>query len=347
MGLDKKIALIFDYDLTLTEEFQQTHYFKQNFKAIQKEYDGLKIKSPKTGEEIKISIKEPSDYFKLSDLWTTPHNGIGYVMQMVHDAKKGILKNFTAAGLKKAGAKVELSPGLPDFFKNLRNEWKDVCELDYYIVSVGLLPFIEGSSIAKSGQINKIFATELFDLDSFWSGRKQRYFDCAREVVSPFNKTAHAIEVAKGDKERLNNILKHKDYACDYRNTLCFGDGSSDISQFAYLRRKGARILAVYEHNSTEAYDRIRTNMLIQDRANAILPRDYRKGSDLWTHVNQVIDSMMKRRCQFDPELIDMARKKKLRNREIRGLVKKHLEKCSHCSSLNDTKFVQPDNEEE
>ena len=38
----KRIAIIFDYDLTMTEEFQQVPYLQDNFRAIQKEYDGRK-----------------------------------------------------------------------------------------------------------------------------------------------------------------------------------------------------------------------------------------------------------------------------------------------------------------
>ena len=107
--LEKRIAIIFDYDLTMTEEFQQVPYLQDNFRAIQKEYDGREIVNPKTGEKITLSIKEPADYFKLSDLWGEPHNGVGYVQQMLYDARKGILKNFTEDGLKAAGAKVQVS----------------------------------------------------------------------------------------------------------------------------------------------------------------------------------------------------------------------------------------------
>jgi len=347
MTLDKKITLIFDYDLTLTEDWQQVPYLKENFKAIRKEYDGKKVKHPKTGEEITLSIKEPGDYFQLSDLWATPHNGVGYVMQMIYDAKKGIIKNFNEKTLKNAGSKVQLSPGLPRFFKELRKEWNGKCELNYFIVSVGLVSLIEGSSIVKSGEIREVFATPLFDIENFWQGKKQDSFNAMADVVSPFNKTAYAIEIAKGGRKNLDKLLKHRDYSCDYRNILCFGDGSSDISQFAYLRRKGAWIAGVYKHDSVEAYDRIRTNKLIQDRAHAILPRDYRKDSDLWTYTNQTIDARLKRRCGFDPELVDMYRKKKIRNLEAKSLVKNHIAKCSYCSNLMDIKFVQPDNKED
>ncbi len=345
--LEKRIALIFDYDLTMTEEFQQVPYLADNFRAIQKEYNGKEVINPKTGEKITLSINEPADYFRLSDLWGEPHNGVGYVHQMLHDARKGILKNFTEEGLRAAGAKVQVSPGLPEFMKKLRKEWKDKCHISYFIVSVGLEPLIEGSTIAQSGQIDEIYATKLYCLDEFWKGKKNGgMYDSMSEIVTPFSKTGHAIEIAKGGRVNLNRVMKHLSYCFDYRNMFVLGDGTSDISQFAYARRKGSRIIGVYRYDSVEAFDNIRTNKLIQDRCNAIKPRNYREGSDLWNYMNQKIKVMLERACTFDPEFIDMYRKKKIRNLKIRDIVSKHLKKCSYCNGLLDPSISPPDDTE-
>ncbi len=343
MALDQKVTLIFDYDLTLTENWQQVPYIEKHFDKLQKEYNGKIINI--NNKTVEIKLKKPSDYFKLSDLWAEPHNGVGYVMQMLYDAKKGIFDDFNEKTLKEYGAKVKLSPGLPEFFKALRDRWKDKCKIDFFIVSVGLIPLIEGSAIAQSGQINDIFATNLFELDNFWNKINSKRFDSIRDVVSPFNKTAYAIEIAKGSRRNLNRIMPHRDYAVDYRNIVVFGDGSSDISQFAYLRRKGSRIIGVYKNNSVEAYDKIRTNKLIQDRCNAILPRNYKVGSNLWNYVNRIIESITNRNCDFDPELIDMYRKRKIRSKEVMDLVQKHVGNCLYCDQLTDLKIIPPDTE--
>lgn len=345
--LEKRIAIIFDYDLTMTEEFQQVPYLQANFKTIQAEYDGREVINPRTGEKTRISIKEPADYFKLSDLWGEPHNGVGYVQQMLYDARKGILKNFTGEGLREAGAKVKVSPGLPGFLKELRKEWKGKCSISYFIVSVGLEPLIEGSPIAKSGQIDEIYATKLYRLDEFWKGKKNGgTYDAVSEIVTPFNKTGYAIEIAKGGRSHLNRIMKHDSYMFDYRNMFVLGDGTSDISQFAYARRKGSRIIGVYRYDSVEAYDNLRTNKLILDRCNAIKPRNYTVGSDLWNYMNQKIKVMLERNCTFDPEFIDMYRKKKIRNLKIKEIVSNHLKKCAYCNGLLDPSISPPDDSE-
>lgn len=345
--VEERIALIFDYDLTMTEDWQQAPYLRANFEAIKKAYDGKKIRNPATGKLDAVHIEKPGDYFRLSDAWAEPHNGVGYVGQMILDAKMGILQNFNKKGLMAAGAKVALSPGLPEFLKLLKKEWKGKCDVRFFIVSVGLEDLIAGSSIAQSGLIEEIYATKLACINDFWEDTKNGTYDSIREIVTPFVKTSHAIEIAKGGRNNLNKIMKHQDYLYDYRNILVFGDGTSDISQFAYLRRKGSRIVCVYKRDSTEAFDNIRTNKLIQDRCNAIKPRDYTKGSDLWNYINQAITSMLNRKCKFDPELIDMHRKKKIRNKEIQADVSQHLSKCPYCNTLSALDISVPEPKEE
>lgn len=352
--LQKRIALVFDYDLTLTEEFQQVPYFRENFPAIQDEYDEREAECPRTGEKIKLSIKEPVDYFRLNDMWGEPHNGICYVQQMLYDARpdikrrdgkrRAILKNFTQEGLRRTGAKVRISPGLPEFFKKLRKEWKGKCDIRFFIVSVGLEPLIEGGAIAQSGQIDETYATRLACLERFW--RKVNGttpYDAISEVVTPFNKTGYVIAIAKGGRLKLNSMMRHFEYMFDYRNMFVIGDGTSDISQFAYARRKGSRIIGVYRHDSREAFDRIMTNRLIQDRCNAILPRNYTVDSDFWDYVNQKIKLMLERRCNFDPELIDIDRKKKIRSPVIRDKARAHLRKCDYCAGLKEWHTAPPD----
>lgn len=209
--LEKRIALIFDYDLTLTEEFQQIPYFRENFSAIQDEYDEREIKCPRTGEKRRLSIKEPLDYFRLNDMWGEPHNGVCYVQQMLYDAnpnikrrdgkKRALLRDFTEKGLRTAGAKVEFSPGLPDFFRKLKKEWKNKCDIRFFIVSVGLEPLIEGGVIAQGGQIDETYATRLACLERFWRGENGATpYDSISEVVTPFNKTGYVIAIAKGGR---------------------------------------------------------------------------------------------------------------------------------------------------
>ena len=143
-------------------------------------------------------------------------------------------------------------------------------------------------------------------------------------------------------------MLQHFEYMFDYRNMIVLGDGTSDISQFAYARRKGSRIIGVYRHDSREAYDNIRTNKLIQDRCNAILPRDYREDSDLWNYINQKIRIMIKRKCNFDPELVDMERKKKIRDPVLLRRVRRHVnQECDYCRGLKEWYPVAPDGKKE
>ena len=216
---------------------------------------------------------------------------------MLYDARKGILKNFTEDGLKAAGQSAG-KPGLPEFMK-AKKEWKDKCNISYFVVSVGLEPIIEGSSIARADKLTKFFATKMYKLNEFWKGKRTGQYDGVSEIVTPFNKTGNAITIAKGGRANLNSMLQHFEYMFDYRNMIVLGDGTSDISQFAYARRKGSRIIGVYRHDSSEAYDNIRTNNLIQDRCNAKPLRIIGKILILWNHINQKISDNDKKKMQL------------------------------------------------
>lgn len=345
--LEKRITLIFDYDLTMTEEWQQYHYFMENFNAIKKEYDHKRVIEKTSGDKKEMLVQNPADYFNLSDSWGEPHNGICYVEQMLEDGRNGILKNLTPEGLKAAGAKVHISPGLPQFFKKLKQEWKGKCTISAYIISVGLMDIIHGGSIWKSRHIDGVYATKLESLKKHWDKDKKADYNAASDIVTPFNKTAYLIEIAKGGKYRLNDIMPKDDYIFDYRNMLVFGDGTSDISAFAYARRKGSRIIAVYQRDSTEAYDKIRTNKHILDRCNAIKPRDYNRGTHLWNYINEKIERILKRKCNFPPELVDMYRKEKIEYMPLKHMVGKHLSKCNYCSNLLELSISAPENKAE
>lgn len=337
--LEKRIALVFDYDLTMTEEWQQVHYIADNLDRIKEAYNGKKRLNRNTGKVETINIETPEDYFKLNDHWGKKHNGVGYVMQMLRDARRGLFKDFNEETLMNAGSRVKISPGLPYFIKNLRQKWKGKCDIRCIIVSVGLTPMIMGSDIAKSGLIDGVYATSPFALDDYWDDVRTGNYDAIDDIVVPFSKALHVVEMAKGGKievekggqTNLNKIMGHGEYLCDYRNIFVFGDGTSDVSQFAYLGRKGSRILEVYKHDSYKAYKEILTNDMIVSRANAIKPRDYRKDSYMWTFVNYMIKQMLERTCNFDPEVLYSYKKGKIRFEETLKITEKHITQCSYC----------------
>lgn len=337
--LEKRIALVFDYDLTMTEEWQQVHYIAYNLDRIKEAYNGEKRLNRNTGKIETIKIETPTDYFRLSDNWGQKHNGVGYVMQMLRDGRRGLFKDFNEKMLMETGAKVKISPGLPNFISNLRKKWKGKCDIRSIIVSVGLTPMINGGRIVKSGLIDGVYATIPFALDDYWDGVSTGNYDSIEDIVVPFNKASHVVEMAKGGKievakggqTNLNKILGHDKYLFDYRNVFIFGDGTSDISQFAYMGRKGARILEVYEHDNYKAYQEVVNNETLSSRANAIKPRDYRRDSYMWTYVNYVIKQMLERTCNFDPEVLYSYKKGKIRFQGILDITEKHITECSYC----------------
>ena len=76
MGEKNKIGFIYDFDLTLSEEYQQMPLFRGFSENIKKEY-GI----------------EPEDYFRV--LCKGTDIGVGSLEQMLNDVKKGIFPGLT------------------------------------------------------------------------------------------------------------------------------------------------------------------------------------------------------------------------------------------------------------
>jgi hypothetical protein len=334
---------------------------RDNFERIQKEYDGkvqqFRILHPKNADlesrlragfgkikgEIKdkkslddnfdivtlemgpIRITKPEHYFETADIWSVPHNGFGYVQQMLRDTEKGLFGDLTIEQLFEYGKQIKLSPGIVGLIPALKDKWKDKCDLEAYIISVGIFEIIAGSAIAP--EFDGIFATPLTVLGD------GGMVNCASDIVTPFNKSKSVIQIAKGSIENLNKRMKSKDYAIDYRNIISFGDGLSDVSQFAYLRKKGAEIICVYTAGDDAAFKRAFNNQILRERVNYLLPRDYRVNGPTWAVINERIDRILNRKCNLSPTLIDLHRKGRIGDSVVDNSIGEHIAECPECKT--------------
>ena len=252
--LKKRIAIIADFDLTLTEEFQQEPIIREYLDSVKKAYDGKTIRSYVNGglKESIIKIEKPGDWFRLSDAWAVPHNGVAWVSQFLYDIKQGVLPPLSKRDLRDFWApKIKLSPGMPEIIEDLRKEFEGECYIGFYIASVGISDLILGTKIGEVA--DDVYSSELVSLDAIMnypndlSKQETMPVDSPRNVIKPFGKTECIIKTAKGAPEKLDDLVRNKDLRYSYRNVIYLGDGTSDVSTFAYLKKKGASVLCVYE----------------------------------------------------------------------------------------------------
>lgn len=70
---------------------------------------------------------------------------------------------FTKKTLAEYGAKVELFPGVKEWFERIRKYGKENGVIvEHYIISSGLKEMIEGTSVAKAGAFEKIYASSFY-----------------------------------------------------------------------------------------------------------------------------------------------------------------------------------------
>src|SRR3989338_2217428 len=165
-SLDKRIAIIADFDLTITEEFQQEPILKAYLDNIKAAYDGKRIVTKVNGADRNnvLKIERPVDWFRISDSWSEPHNGVAWVSQFLYDVRKGVFPGMSKKEMRETWApKIKLSPGVPEFIDNLRTELEGKCYIGFYIASVGITDLIAGTPIGKIA--DGLYASELVSLD--------------------------------------------------------------------------------------------------------------------------------------------------------------------------------------
>lgn len=340
--LERRIAIVDDYDKTLTEQYMQIPFLEAHFDNIVEHHDE-KWKRP---DESVIRIRKPEDWFQIVDAWGVPNNGISYLSQFLVDIKDGVFPNITNDILKEFGSQVKLAPGLPEFYGALKEKWKNECEISNFILSVGFKAMIEGSAVAS--HVDGIYGTEFVslahkaDVARGIDPPREPVLDAIKCAVTPFSKSQHMIEIAKGGPENVDKLMSHSEYAFDYRNMITRGDSGTDISQFAIMRKRGAKTLCLYKLGDVDAFNKIMGNPLVRDRAHALHQRDYTVGSRHWGSINGIIAQMLNRKCDYDPVILDIYRKHKLRDTEIDAIVGKHIENCPECSGLYQFDWERP-----
>src|SRR5271156_3491614 len=134
------IAIIWDFDKTLTSAYMQKPLFKHygvDEKKFWAEANGLEKFYRRHGAH---NVSKDTLY-------------LNHILTYV---REGIFKDLTNNLLFKFGSEIEFYPGLPDFFSSLKSSVSENSEfakhevsVEHYIVSTGLRKMIEGSDIAQ------------------------------------------------------------------------------------------------------------------------------------------------------------------------------------------------------
>jgi len=124
-----KVGFFYDYDLTLTEEFQQTPIFRKYFGQLKEKY----------------GINKIDEYWNLC---SGKDKSVIWMEQFLKDAKT-TFDHLTNKQMQEEFAPlVKLAEGLPSWFERIKQYASSLdVELENHVISAGIYPLIAGSKI--------------------------------------------------------------------------------------------------------------------------------------------------------------------------------------------------------
>ena len=215
------IALVYDFDHTLSPHYMQDHTILRQAGIDPKEF----------WPTCTALIKEKGYDQELA-----------YMKRMLEHE---VIKGLSNQDLQRMGADLTFFPGIPDFFEELNaivrdpkyQEW-DI-HLEHYVVSSGLKAILDGSDIAK--WTKAMWGCE-FD-------EENGHISFPKRTISHTQKTQYLFRVNKNllnmDQD-VNDHMPEEARRIPFRNMIYVGDGPTDVPCFTVIKKNGGLAVAVY-----------------------------------------------------------------------------------------------------
>ena len=216
------VAICYDFDKTLSPDDMQAQGFIQSV--------GFDV--PKFWEETSALSRE-------NDM----DQNLAYMYKMIEEAQGKLV--FTRQMLEDYGSRVDLFPGVSDWFERIREYGRqnDVI-VEHYIISSGLKEMIEGTSVAKAGAFEKVYAS-CFYYD------KKGVAKWPAQVINYTNKTQFLFRIQKGvldiNDPGVNDLFAPEDIRIPFRNMVYIGDSDTDVPCMQLVNGYGGHSIGVYK----------------------------------------------------------------------------------------------------
>lgn len=291
------VTCIWDFDKTLIPGYMQSPLFRQygiDEETFWREVNALPEHYRKRGQTVS------KDTIYLNHLLTYLHHGK--------------MPGLSNAKLRACGRMLTMYPGLPSFFKylkdlvaNLPGNQRYGISLEHYIISTGLAEIIRGCPVAEF--VDGIYGCELLEnpLPPGYLDQTELGFDTEPEIsqigtiVDNTIKTRYIFEINKGSNKNeaidVNAAIHPDDRRVPIRNMIYIADGPSDVPVFSVINKGGGKTYAVYNPEQLNEF-RQNDRLLQINRINAYGPADYRSSSStaMWIrmHVLDICDRIMR-----------------------------------------------------
>lgn len=259
-----KVALIYDFDETLSMRYMQDYLLIPEF--------GMK----------------PSTFWKNANKWSFDNQvdqitgSLYYIKKTAQD--KGV--SLTKEKFGQMGKTIEYYEGVLEWFDRINEYGKELdLEIEHYIISAGIESIIEGSAIRK--YFKDIFACS-YAYNEFgnpiWPARIVNY-TAKTQYLSKINKGLGKLE-----DRMVNEFSKDDERPIPFRRMIYFGDGMTDIPSMKLTKERNGHAIAVYKPKSKHKKTAIK--LLMDNRVNFALPADYRKDKEIDNVVKTILAKM-------------------------------------------------------
>ncbi|MBQ9881828.1 MAG: haloacid dehalogenase-like hydrolase [Synergistes sp.] len=301
------LAICYDFDKTLTPDNMQAQGYIQS-----------------------LGFEITDDFWRkangLSDEYEMDQN-LSCMYEMLREADGKVL--FNRETLHEFGLKIRFFPGVESWFERIREYGRNRGVIvEHYIISSGMKEMIEGTTVARAGAFEKIYASSFY----FENGRSAKW---PAQVINYMNKTQFLFRIATGvpdiNDPSVNDYIPREELRVPLRNMVYIGDSDTDVPCMMLVNSFGGHSIGVYDNvtqDKTKVYKMMREN-----RIKYFVPADYSEGTELDMLLKAIID---KTAAAEKLERIHEIYKKE--NVEADRLVsKEELEKIDLISALDDS----------
>ena len=266
--MQKRIALLYDFDYTLSNGFMQEFGLMQEF--------GM--------NDISVFFKKCEELALDPDMDMCLSSMCG-ILELAKSHDKIVTKDY----LRKFGKDIKYFDGVLEWFEKINAIGREYgYDIEHYVISSGIREIIEGSKIAP--YFKRIYANFFAYKDgiAFWPA----------QVVNYTSKTQYIYRVRKNVLDDLSSLDKinakmSDDDVLPFKNIIYIGDSQTDIPSFKVIKNSGGMSICVYDKNNNKG-KKTAQKCFIEGRVNYFTPADYTEGSDLYCLIKDYIINICK-----------------------------------------------------
>ena len=258
------LAVCYDFDKTLSPDDMQAQGY------IQKVYDG----------DVRAFWEDTDRLAQEGDM----DSNLAYMYKMKLEAEGREI--FSRDKLMEYGSRVALFPGVDTWFERIRAYGaRHGVIVEHYIISSGLKEMIEGTSVAKAGAFERIYASSFF-----YNERGVAVWPA--QVVNYTNKTQFLFRIEKGvldvNDPGVNEYFAPEDMRIPFRNIVYIGDSDTDIPCMKLVNTYGGHSIGIYNQDTA---DKSKVYQMLRDnRIRYFAPADYSEGAEIDALLKAIID---------------------------------------------------------